>query len=270
MSLWLVGGFDPTGGAGVGRDRATALALAPALELVTVISAMTEQGDGRPARAVPTPSTQLRDALAGIATARAVKLGLVPSACVEVVAAALRPLHVPRVLDPVLRASDGGDLGADVAGVRGLVACIDLLTPNRAEARALLGELPAADDALVAAVRELGFPSVLLKDAGDPDPAWVCDRLVHAGRCVAFRRPRVPGVDPRGTGCALATAIACGLAQGREVVDACARAIAWLDGARTRTHPGPDGRPHLDDGPMGPDGHGHGYGGARPLTGSRS
>ncbi|MBL8948761.1 MAG: bifunctional hydroxymethylpyrimidine kinase/phosphomethylpyrimidine kinase [Myxococcales bacterium] len=247
MSLWLVGGLDPTGGAGVGRDRATALAVAPTLEVVTVISAMTQQGDGRPARAVPTAPTTLRAALAGIGTARAVKLGLVPAACVEVVAAALRPLRVPRVLDPVLRATDGGDLGADVEGTHLLAACVDLLTPNRAEARALLGELPAQEDALVTAVRERGLPSVLFKDAEDPDPAWVCDRLVHDGRCVDFRRPRVQGADPRGTGCALATAIACGLAQGRGVVEACASAIAWLDVARTRTHLGPDGRPHLSE-----------------------
>lgn len=245
MSLWLVGGLDPTGGAGVGRDRATALAIAPGLEVVTVITAMTQQGDGRPARAMPTAPAQLRAALADIGRARAVKLGLVPSACVASVATALRSLPVPRVLDPVLRASDGGDLGADVEGTRTLAACVDLLTPNRAEARALLGAVPLRADVLVAAVRDHGLPSVLFKDADEPDPAWVCDRLVHEERCVEFRRRRVAGADPRGTGCALATAIACGLAQGRGVVEACASAIAWLDVARTRTHLGPDGRPHL-------------------------
>ncbi|HWB82183.1 MAG TPA: bifunctional hydroxymethylpyrimidine kinase/phosphomethylpyrimidine kinase, partial [Nannocystaceae bacterium] len=60
-----------------------------------------------------------------------------------------------------------------------------------------------------------------------------------------FVRTRVSGVDPRGTGCALATAIACALGRGEALIDACAQAIAWLDEARLHTAPGPDGRPHL-------------------------
>ncbi|MBC8072341.1 MAG: bifunctional hydroxymethylpyrimidine kinase/phosphomethylpyrimidine kinase [Deltaproteobacteria bacterium] len=240
MSLWVIGGLDPTGGAGVLRDRWTAAMLVPDLEVVTVISAHTEQGDGRPARSHPTEPSRLATALRGLGDARAIKLGLVPASCVDVVLEALAGLAVPCVLDPVLHASDGGDLGASVEGLRTLARAVELVTPNREEARALLGHAGPAQ--ALAAV--LAPAAVLVKDerAGLDT---VCDRLVHGERTVAFERSRVHGPDPRGTGCALATAIACARACGDPLELACARAIAWLDRARVHTQLGPDGRAHL-------------------------
>lgn len=245
MSLWLVGGVDPTGGAGVERDRLVARERAPELSVTTVVTAMTEQGDGRPARAHATDAGVLAAALSGVGSARAVKVGLVPAEVARVVAEAVRRTTAPRVVDPVLWASDGGDMGARADALRDLVTAADLVTPNRAEAEALLGRSPASNDdarALVAA-----FPGVawLFKDAVSDDRGHVCDRLVVASRVVEFRRPRIVGADPRGTGCALATAIACALASGASIVDACGSAIAWLDVARRHTAIGPDGRPHL-------------------------
>lgn len=233
MKLFVLGGLDPTGGAGVLRDRWTAEMLVPDIEVVTVITAMTEQGDGRPARAQPVAREQLAEQLHALAEASAIKLGLVPAALVEVVIEALRGIAAPTVLDPVLRASDGGALGASAETLRELGRVVRLITPNRAEARALLG---AADALLPAAV--------LLKDVGD-DASHVCDRLVDGELVHEYVRPRRSSVDPRGTGCALATAIACALALGEPLPRACARAIDWLDRARLHTSPGPDGRPHL-------------------------
>jgi hydroxymethylpyrimidine/phosphomethylpyrimidine kinase len=40
--------------------------------------------------------------------------------------------------------------------------------------------------------------------------------------------PRLPGASPRGTGCALATAIAIAIARGLSLGDAVAQAKAWL------------------------------------------
>ena len=47
----------------------------------------------------------------------------------------------------------------------------------------------------------------------------------------SFSRPRVPGPTPRGTGCALATAIAVELGRGRPLADAVESAGTWLAGA---------------------------------------
>lgn len=230
MKLWVIGGHDPTGGAGVLRDRWTAERLVPGIEVTTVVTAYTEQGDGRAARAHPVAHDELAAALQSIAGADAIKIGLVPAAGVEVVRAAIGRVQVPSVLDPVMRASDGGDLGATADTLRSLARAVGLVTPNRAEAAAL-------GDALVSA-------AVLYKNV-DAAPGLVCDRLIVGGQTHDFVRPRRSSSDPRGTGCALATAIACALGQGVALVDACARAIAWLDDARLHTVVGPDGRPHL-------------------------
>lgn len=240
----MLGGVDPTGGAGVTRDRLVATERAPELAVTIVVTANTEQGDGRPARAQSTARAELVEALAGIAGARAVKVGLVPAAVIDVVAAALARVRGPRVVDPVLWASDGGDMGARAEATRELLGVADLVTPNGAEAEALLGVRPTSNAEALAAVARFGSVAWLFKDS-EPGGAQVCDRLVVDGRVLELRRARVDGPDPRGTGCALATAIACELARGSSLVDATTTAVAWLDEARRHTVPGPDGRPHL-------------------------
>jgi hydroxymethylpyrimidine/phosphomethylpyrimidine kinase len=62
------------------------------------------------------------------------------------------------------------------------------------------------------------------------------DVLVTAEACVRLTHAYVPGASPRGTGCALATAIAVELGRGAELAAAVSAAGAWLgeDIARAR------------------------------------
>lgn len=242
----LIGGLDPSGGAGLLRDAWTAELRAPELEHLFVCTALTRQGRGRPATHARTVSPTLARELARVAAhpgLRAVKLGMIPAGQVAevvdfLVSLAARPHEQrPRIVcDPVLDASDGGRLGPSPEALLSLIARVDLLTPNHAERGALesVGELPAT-------------VAVLFKGERIPGrPAEIRDRLRESdGRELSFDRPRVLGPDPRGTGCALATAIACELARGRSITTAVAAGIAWLDGARRRLRPGPDGRWHL-------------------------
>jgi hydroxymethylpyrimidine kinase/phosphomethylpyrimidine kinase len=246
MTLWLIGGLDPTGGAGVTRDRATAEIVAPELPLSVVVTAQTEQGDGRVARARPRSPQLLARELAALPPPRAVKLGLVPDSVVDTVLAAVRPWSCAIVLDPVLQASDGGVLGSSVAGLLRLAAAATLVTPNRGEALALAATTSRDADVLLEQLAVALAPAaVLLKDGHGDDPLRVCDRLWERAAVHRFARARQPGPDPRGTGCALATAIACALARGATMAAACGQAIAWLDDARKHSVTGPDGRPHL-------------------------
>ena len=57
------------------------------------------------------------------------------------------------------------------------------------------------------------------------------DVLVTPDGVAAWSRPRVAGPTPRGTGCALATAIAVELGRGRDLPAAVEAAGAWLAGA---------------------------------------
>jgi hydroxymethylpyrimidine kinase/phosphomethylpyrimidine kinase len=170
---------------------------------------------------------------------------LVPGPCVDEVCEALARADAPVVVDPVLRASDGGALGATASGVARLASLATLVTPNLPEAAALTG-LEIDDASLPGSVERLFAPTaVLLKGGHARDPAKVVDRLWSSGQVWLFERPRRPGPEVRGTGCALATAIACALAGGAPVETAVRQAIAWLDEQRGHCHMGPDGRLHL-------------------------
>lgn len=248
-ALWLLAGLDPTGGAGLLRDAWTARACAPTLPLGCVVTAWTRQGRGEPASARAREAAAIAEELAALPRPAAIKLGLLPAPLVDPVLRAVAARGAPVVLDPVLAASDGGSLGARADALadvlRDLADPTWLVTPNRGEAAALAGTSPDDPDLLARVAERLGRCAVLLKDGHGRDPALVRDALWIAGRVESFARPRLPGPDPRGTGCALATAIACGLAQGRPLRPAIAAALAWLDAARQRWTPGRDGKPHL-------------------------
>lgn len=245
--LWLLGGHDPTHGAGLYRDLVTARRLAPALPRRFAVTALTEQGHGRPARAHPVPAARLRARVSRWPRPRAIKLGLVPDELATTVAELVADTGAPVVLDPVLRASDGGSLGATPRGLAPLLAVATLVTPNRDEALALLDAAALPRDLSAALGRRFPATAILLKDGHGTDPARVVDRLILGPRITPYDRPRIPGPDPRGTGCALATAIATHLAGGTPLALAVAEAVAWLDAERTRGYPGPDGRAHLPD-----------------------
>jgi hydroxymethylpyrimidine/phosphomethylpyrimidine kinase len=142
----------------------------------------------------------------------------------------------PVVVDPVLASSRGRELfrGAP-ADLLALCARATLVTPNAAEAAALTGRRVADLEDAAAAARALGAlgcGAVLVKGGhlGGPDePAT--DTLLEGGRLHRFAHPRVAGGDVRGTGCALATAIAVELARGRSIVEAVEIAKEWLAGA---------------------------------------
>lgn len=234
------------------RDTWTARACAPALPIARTITAWTRQGDGRPATAVPRPAAALLRELQQMPPPRAIKIGLLPAPLVAPVLRAIRDRRVPVVLDPVLRASDGGDLGGRAEVLRDALADMSeetwLVTPNRREAAALAGAGPDDADLLARVAARLGRAAVLLKDGHGRDPERVRDEVWLSGQVHTLDRPRVAGPDPRGTGCALATAIACGLARGRDPLRAVGDAVAWLDQARTRAVPGADGQHHLPQG----------------------
>jgi hydroxymethylpyrimidine/phosphomethylpyrimidine kinase len=147
------------------------------------------------------------------------------------VAAAVPPRQfLPLVLDPVLVATSGGRLldAAGDAALRGeLLPRATLLTPNIPEAAALLGVAAAATSAEVIeqgrALCALGPAAVLMK-GGHASGAAASDWLVSGdGSVRELTTPRIPATL-RGTGCALASGVAAGLALGLPLAEACARA----------------------------------------------
>jgi len=225
----VVGGLDPSGGAGLAADL-WALAEVGARGC-PVATALTAQGP-RGARAFePVRPAMLRaqveallDGLAARRRPRALKTGMLATAANAAALARLLargPLaQAPLVVDPVLAASSGLPLlGARSAraALAPLLARATLVTPNLPELAMLTGLAVDGDEAAVAAARSLGCRAVLVK--GGHRTGAPVDLLVTARRVWRFEGRRRKGTA-RGTGCRLASAIAGLLAQGAALPEA--------------------------------------------------
>jgi hydroxymethylpyrimidine/phosphomethylpyrimidine kinase len=138
-----------------------------------------------------------------------------------------------------MQASHGGALWrGEPSQLMPLLRRAGLATPNVPEASALtgrtIGSIADASDAAVA-LRHAGLSAVLLKGGhlahreGD-QTTEVTDLLATARGERRYTHPRLLGASasPRGTGCALATAIAIDLGAGHELEVAVERATVWL------------------------------------------
>ena len=244
-----IAGSDSSGGAGIQADLKTFAAFG--LYGASAITAITAQSTKGIEATLALPAdlvTAQIEAVAGDLTIDATKIGMLANAAiVEAVAAAIAELDLPLVvLDPVLVSSSGERL-LDEDGVRTL--CAELLprarvvTPNIPEAEALSGRrIQSLDDARDAArrIHDMGAAAVIITGGHTPgttngEPRTTNEDVVDLlfdGH--TFRELRVPRVNSRhthGTGCTFASAVAAGLALGRELPDAAARAQQYVAGA---------------------------------------
>lgn len=238
----VLGGVDPTGGAGVVRDLLTARTLNARAWVVP--TAWTEQSAAGGVSSVePRDPVALESALhAALSVGRdqaggtvAVKVGMLPDVgAVEAVARGLRNFDGPVVFDPVLGASSGGALyRGDPSDLLPLGARATIFTPNATEAARLtkraVVDLAGAEEAGNALLR--GGASAVLVKGGHLNGALAVDLLVSLGGVHRFEAPRLPGPPVRGTGCALGTAIAVALGRGLSLAQAVGAAKTWLHGA---------------------------------------
>ncbi|MGH8228712.1 MAG: bifunctional hydroxymethylpyrimidine kinase/phosphomethylpyrimidine kinase [Steroidobacteraceae bacterium] len=236
-AVLVIAGSDSSGGAGITQDVRTLADLG--VEVLCAVTAVTAQSNRRVEGIHPVPADFVRLQIEAACRTRlpdAIKVGMLGGrAAVEAVAAALRPHpQIPLVVDPVLVASSGGAL-LDAEGRKALTEMLlsraSLVTPNVPEAAALLGEPLASDEAtLIAQARRilsLGTRAVLLK-GGHAGGGEAVDWLVSSDR--PHERLTAPRLEAtrRGTGCALASAIAAELARGKPLAEACRGAKQYV------------------------------------------
>ena len=237
-----IAGTDSGGGAGLSADQRAADAFG--VHLCPVVAAVTAQNSLAVTHIEPMPVALIDAQLAAVAAdfgPLAVKTGLLGGAAqvrcvaewVDRLRAARPDRRVALVVDPVLAASTGkgfADAETLAAYRELLLPRATLITPNRREARLLLGE-PAiatdgADDAAAAprlarALRALGAGAVSIT-GGD---SAACDGRVidwidtpHASGWLAGWRVETP--HRHGTGCTHASSAAAALALGFVAADA--------------------------------------------------
>ena len=240
-----IAGSDSGGGAGIQADLKTFSALG--VYAATAITAVTAQNTlgVRAIHLVPVEivAGQVLAVTADFEVA-AIKIGMLGST--GIVEAVARVVTLPRgspkrfiVFDPVMFASSGDTLsgGGFVEAIRvHLLPIVDCLTPNLAEAAALLGEPPARDEAEMIrqgkALRELGPRAVLMK-GGHLDGDAV-DILVMADAIHSFAAPRIASRNVHGTGCTLSSAIAAHVVLGAPLPEAVARSKDFVRAAIER------------------------------------
>ena len=234
MIVLSVGTTHPWNVAGVGRDLIVGCELGA--RVFTAVAAVSAQ-DARGVTALQAVHAEVLAAqLAALPwdSAGAARIGALPTlAAVRAVAEPLRLRPwLPAVVDPVLRATRGGELSDAPAayGIRDELATLGsvVLTPNLDEAAFLLGRSAIERDELTgaaAALQARGPAAVLLKGGhleGEP-----CDALATASGVELFREPRIAGAM-HGTGCTLAMALACELAGGTPISHAVRAARAYV------------------------------------------
>ena len=243
----VVAGSDSGGGAGIQADIKTVTALQGFA--ATAVTALTAQNSLEVTGVIPTPpdfvTLQIATVMSDIG-ADAVKTGMLANAAiVNAVADALDACapDVPRVIDPVMVSSSGDrlldDEAVEIIKAR-LFPGAALITPNAVEAAMLTGIEIGSEAAMreaAAALFAFGPRAVLIK-GGHMEGETVIDLLFEEGKLTGrFESERIDSRNTHGTGCSLASAIACGLAQGMEIRAAVGRARSYVIEA-IRTAPG--------------------------------
>jgi len=255
----IIAGSDSGGGAGIQADIKTVTALGGfAMTAVTALTAQNTKGvqaiHGVPPEFI---KRQIESVLSDLG-ADAIKIGMLHSAeVIEAVHEAIADyvVNVPLVVDPVMVATSGDALlenKAVNALMQKIIPLADVLTPNIPEATALSGVSWGGDEdagRLAKMLTSLGPKAILLK-GGHLEGNVVRDLLMQEGeRLDVFESPRIETAHTHGTGCTLASAVACGLAQGMSLYQTVDRARRYVYEA-IRTAPG-YGHGH------GPLNHGH-------------
>jgi hydroxymethylpyrimidine/phosphomethylpyrimidine kinase len=260
--ILIIAGSDSGGGAGIQADIKTVTMLGGhAMTAVTAITAQNTLGV-QAVHPVPTEMVIAQiDSVVSDIGVDAIKIGMIGSAeTANAVAEYLENLRssraksrdagtevsrlrstrtdfkIPIIFDPVMVATSGATLAnaATIAAFERLVRIASLVTPNLPELEVLGGE------------GALTGPTLIKGGHGEGDT--ITDRLVGPdGEIARWSGTRIDTTSTHGTGCTLASAIACLLGQGVELVEAIAQARQFV---RLALH----GAPGLGQG-HGPMGH---------------
>lgn len=260
-TVLCIGGFDPSGGAGIIVDVQTITAFG--CKPVAAITSLTFQNSHELFGAIHESGESLRAQILPILsehTIAAVKIGMMPTAeIVFEVAGLIAEVRLPApVVDPVIQSSSGYELmerDAVAVLLQELVPAARLLTPNIPEAERLTGMRIENEDGMRAAadkLREMGARAVLIKGghlgkqrseiAGQksergPSPTMsegsvqAIDLLDEEGEVAILRGDWIDAPPVRGTGCMLSSAIAANLAGGASLSEAVAAAKTFVAAA---------------------------------------
>lgn len=244
----VIAGSDPSGGAGIQADIKTITALGGyAMTAITALTAQNTTGVYGTIEIEPEfIAKQMRLALEDIG-ADCIKTGMLHNTkIIETVARTLNDYgHTPLIVDPVMIATSGDALMQNKSAVTALKEILIpkalLVTANLPEAEILSGLRVIDKNSMIAAgerIINLGAKNVLVK-GGHMDDDTVQDILISGDGTVSevYEHKRIYTTNTHGTGCTLASAIACYLAKGKSMKYSISKARSYVYDA-IRTAPG--------------------------------
>ena len=233
-----IGGSDSGGGAGIQADLKTFTALkVHGCSAISCVTAQNTLGVSRVDALPPESLTaQIESVVSDLAVA-ALKTGmLLNQPLIEAAAAAIAPLAVAKLIDPVMVSRAGAVLleeGAIEAYRRCLLPEAELLTPNLHEARLLSGcPIEGGADVERAAERLLamGPAAVLIKGGGLAELKGRDYLLTQGGTGQWLTHTPIATPHTNGSGCTLGAAITAGRARGLALEAAVVAAKRYVEG----------------------------------------
>lgn len=233
-----IAGSDCSGGAGIQADIKTITAHKMyAMSAITALTAQNTSGVYGISECTPEFLALQLDCIFKDIRPDAVKIGMVSNIdIIKTIAAKLKEYEAENiVVDPVMVATSGSKLLSDDAIdvlKRVLLPLGRIITPNIPEAEVLCGfEIKSTGDMERAAgeIAKIIPGAVLIKGGHLADDA--SDLLYCDGRAQWIAGKRVNNENNHGTGCTLSSAIACQLAEERDLFDSVSRAKQYITGA---------------------------------------
>ena len=236
-----IGGSDSGGGAGIQADLKTFLALQ--VHGCSAISCVTAQNTTGVSRVDALPpealSAQISAVLDDLPVA-ALKTGMLLNAgLIEATAAALAPLAIPRLIDPVMVSRAGAVLlePSAIDAYRLLLPLAELITPNLHEAQLLSGvaidsaaDVERAVGQAAKRLLELGPAAVLIKGGGRTELRGRDYLLQRDGSGQWLSHAAIDTPHTHGSGCTLGAAITAQRARGLPLTEAIIEAKRYVEG----------------------------------------
>jgi hydroxymethylpyrimidine/phosphomethylpyrimidine kinase len=237
VKVLCIGGSDSSGGAGIQSDlKAVSACGCYGLSVITAVTAQNTFGVQSIFEIPPEFVGRQIDVVLSDIGADAVKTGMLLSpGIVSIIAGKIKEYHSEKlVVDPVMLAKGGRNLllaAARQALVKKLFPLALVVTPNIPEAEKLAGiEIRSIATIKKAAgiIHKLGVQNVLIKGGhltgNKQKQKEVIDVLFNGKIYKEYSLPRIDLPDSHGTGCTYASALAAGLALGKDIATAASEA----------------------------------------------
>lgn len=228
-SVLTIAGFDTCGGAGIHADIKTIEALG--FHASSVITAITFQNTCRISGLMPVPPDVVERQISAILEdldVAGIKIGMVCNMEIaRVIAENIKKIDIPKILDPVITASVGFELGSrEVYEVVARVCSV--ITPNVEEAMQFAGmKIDGVESAIQAAkkIADRFGCSVVITGGGLGGKDIVYDiqqndHFIIEGELIK--------AEVHGTGCVYSSALTCYLAKGYSLSDSCQMAREFV------------------------------------------